>query len=314
MSRLTELKKQYPELNISIIDILRRMDPTESYKYLPLLCKIFSEKFKHGRSRRELQETLERYQSHLENRGVDFQNLALKELMAISEFGSIFYEENFMVSKEFIQMSEKNLLENKDITSYSGLEDMRQAISLASIKELNKALENEVHKEYEDEKWVCVRPLSFASSQKYGATTKWCTTYVAEKQYFERYWRRGILVYFINKQTGYKFAGFKALDDEEGISFWSQTDQRVDFLDLEIDDYMFPLCRKIFSSKDTNKNLCSAELQEQVHAECLDIMEKQACEPYPIYVNQADVVPIRQLFVEEPTTTAPPIYEQPDIA
>ena len=99
------------------------------------------------------------------------------------------------------------------------------------------------------------------------------------------------------------------MDDEEGISFWSQTDQRVDFLDLEIDDYMFPLCRKIFSSKDTNKNLCSAELQEQVHAECLDMEEKH------IYVNnQADVVPIRQLFVEEPTTTTPPIYEQPDIA
>ena len=100
------------------------------------------------------------------------------------------------------------------------------------------------------------------------------------------------------------------MDDEEGISFWSQTDQRVDFLDLEIDDYMFPLCRKIFSSKDTNKNLCSAELQEQVHAECLDIMEQ----PYPININEADEVPIRQLFVEEPTTTTPPIYEQPDVA
>ena len=249
MSRLNELKKQYPELNVSVIDILRRMDPTDSYKYLPLLCKIFSEKFKHGRSRRELQETLERNQSHLVSKGIDVQNIVLKELIATVEYTHIFNDENFMVSKEFIQMSEKNLLENKDITSYSGLEDMRKAISLASIKELNKALENEVHKEYEDEKWVCVRPLSFASSQKYGATTKWCTTYVAEKQYFERYWRRGILVYFINKQTGYKFAGFKALDDEEGISFWSQTDQRVDFLDLEIDDYIFPLCRKIFSSR-----------------------------------------------------------------
>ncbi len=312
MSRLTELKKQYPELDVSIIDILRRMDPTDSYKYLPLLCKIFSEKFKHGRSRKELQETLERYQGHLESRGIDLQNIVLKELIAICELSSIFYEENFVVSKEFIELSEKNLLENKDITSYSGLEDMRKAISLASIKELNKALENEVHKEYEDEKWICVRPLSFASSSKYGASTKWCTTSKTEKQYFERYWRRGVLVYFINKQTGNKFAGFKALDDEEGISFWSQTDHRVDFLDLEIDDYMFPLCKKIFSSKDTNKNLCSAELQEQVHSECLDIHEKHLVEPYPI--DRGQVIPISQLFVEEPTTTVPPIYEQPDIA
>ena len=270
MSRLTELKKQYPELNVSVIDILRRMDPTDSYKYLPLLCKIFSEKFKHGRSRRELQETLERYQSHLENRGVDFQNLALKELMAISEFGSIFYEENFMVSKEFIQMSEKNLLENKDITSYSGLEDMRQAISLASIKELNKALENEVHKEYEDEKWVCVRPLSFASSQKYGATTKWCTTYVAEKQYFERYWRRGILVYFINKLNGYKVAAFKALDGDSEFSFWNAEDSRVDFLEINFDDYLYSIIRAIFKSNKTNQSLCTEEIQKQVNFECVD--------------------------------------------
>lgn len=311
MSRLTELKKQYPELNISVIDILRRMDPTDTYKYLPLLCKIFSEKFKHGRSRVELQETLVRQQSYLESRGIDFQNILLKEAIAMVEYTSIFYEENFVVSKEFIGLSEKNLLENKDITSYSGLEDMRKAISLASIKELNKVLENEIHKEYEDEKWVCVRPLSFASSRKYGASTKWCTTYEKEKQYFERYWRRGILVYFINKETGYKFAGFKSLDDNEGVSFWNQADQRVDYLDLEIDDYLFPICRKIFSSKDTNKNLCCAELQEQVHYECLDITEKQLSEPYP--VNETRIIPIRQLWVEEPTTTLPPSYEQPDV-
>ena len=312
MSRLTELKKQFPELNISIIDILRRMDPTDSYKYLPLLCKIFSERFKHGRSRRELQEVLNGHKFFLDSRGVNTENTVLKEIIAISELSTIFSEENFQISKEFIELSEKNFLENKDITSYSGLDDMREAISLASLKEISKVLQNEVHKEYEDEKWVCVRPLSFASSQKYGATTKWCTTYEREKQYFEKYWRRGILVYFINKKTGYKFAGFKALDDNEGVSFWNQIDQRVDYLDLEIDDYMFPVCRKIFSSKDTNKNLCSAEIQEQVHIECLDIKEGQEPESYP--VNEAAIVPIRQLWVEDPTMTPQPSYEQPNIA
>lgn len=312
MSRLTELKKQYPELNISMIDILRRMDPTDSYKYLPLLCKIFSTKFKHGRSRVELQEILNSYKSQLDSRGVNTKDTLLKEILSIGEISSIFSEEIFQTSKEFIELSEKNLLENKDITSYSGLDDMREAISLASLKEISKVLQNEVHKEYEDDKWVCVRPLSFASSQKYGASTKWCTTYEKEKQYFEKYWRRGILVYFINKKTGYKFAGFKPLDDEyEGISFWNQTDQRVDYLDLEIDDYLFPICKKIFSSKETNKNLCSAEIQEQVHQECLNFNELMAVSEY---ANEASVVPLSQVWVEDPTMTPRPFFEQPDIA
>ena len=45
MSRLSELKKEYPQLNISFFDLLVRMDPTKSYKYLALFCKLFSKKF-----------------------------------------------------------------------------------------------------------------------------------------------------------------------------------------------------------------------------------------------------------------------------
>lgn len=45
MSRLDELKKQYPELNITLLDVLKRMDSSKSYKYMALICKIFSERF-----------------------------------------------------------------------------------------------------------------------------------------------------------------------------------------------------------------------------------------------------------------------------
>jgi len=146
------------------------------------------------------------------------------------------------------------------------------------MKELTKELEGQVIKEYEDEKWVVVRPLTFSSSAKYGASTRWCTTYQKEKQYFEKYWRRGILVYFINKQTGYKFAGYKATDGDNEFSFWNSEDSRVDYLDVDADDYLFPIVRKIFKSKDSNKNLCSDEIQEQVHNECLTQYEKMRVE------------------------------------
>ncbi len=45
MSRLDEIKKQYPELNLSMFDMMVRLDTSKSYKYLPLLCKIFGQKF-----------------------------------------------------------------------------------------------------------------------------------------------------------------------------------------------------------------------------------------------------------------------------
>ena len=45
MSRIDELKKQYPELNVTIFDMMTRIDTSKSYKYLPLLCKIFGQKF-----------------------------------------------------------------------------------------------------------------------------------------------------------------------------------------------------------------------------------------------------------------------------
>ena len=38
MSRLDELKKQYPELNVTMFDMMNKLDTSKSYKYLPLFC------------------------------------------------------------------------------------------------------------------------------------------------------------------------------------------------------------------------------------------------------------------------------------
>ena len=64
-----------------------------------------------------------------------------------------------------------------------------------------------------------------------------------------------ILVYFINKLTGYKFAGYKSLNGENELSFWNAEDSRVDYLYVEADDYLFPIVRKIFKSEYTYEAL-----------------------------------------------------------
>lgn len=329
MSRLNELKKQYPELNITVFDILCRLDNTKSHKYLALLCKLFAERFDfkkqnvgssvYGHRIKEIRERLQNY-------GIDCEGLTTNQMYFMWHLSDHFSHNLYSTFGEFSELMERGFIEKNDVTSYSSVDEMRGAITLASLREFSKEMENQVIKEYEDETWVIVRPLTFLSSLKYGAGTKWCTTSKHEKQYFERYWRTGILAYFINKKTGYKFAGYRDLDCRE-LSFWNAEDQRLDFLDVNVDDYLFSTVCKIFKSADTNKNLCSAELQEQVHQECLIGMEKvselRVADEQPRHLVIDESIPetaeeyrfydtaIRELYSTE---TEVPVYERPNIA
>lgn len=290
MSRIEELKKQYPELNVTMFDVFKAMDPTNSYKYFPLFCKIFSKRWRLNEQypKDEIPKVTMEFKTILTRLGMDIENFTPNQSYVLRHLMDFYPNEHFEIFREFINLVENNRVENKDVTSYNSLDEIRKTISLASIKELNKELENQVIKEFEDDKWVIVRPLTFAASSKYGSTTRWCTTYQTDKGYFERYWRQGILVYFINKTTGYKFAGYKSLSDSE-LSFWNAEDTRVDYLDLDADDYLFPIVRKIFKSQDTNKNLCTDELQEKVHQECLENQEKKQYYPLP-YVEPVEAI------------------------
>ena len=272
MSRIDELKKQFPELNMTMFDLFKRIDTSSSYKYFPLLCKVFGKRFNilDQYENNKVKKDIAKLEIHenLLSRGIATDGLTENELYYLHYSTDYFNNDNFFTVKDFIRYMEKNQIENKDVTSYSTIDDLRVAITLASIKELTKELEGQVVKEYEDDKWLVVRPLTFQASSKYGATTRWCTTYQKEKQYFEKYWQYGILVYFINKVTGYKFAGYKSLRDGDELSFWNAEDRRIDYLDVDADDYLFPIVRRILSSNKTNKELCSPEIQNQVTSEC----------------------------------------------
>jgi uncharacterized protein (DUF433 family) len=272
MSRIDELKKQFPELNITMFDLFKRIDTSNTYKYFPILCKIlgsrFSVKNEYANNTVYLSESLLRMHSDLLDKGVSTNNLTDNELFTLNYFSDYFITDHLITVRDFIRYMDKNLIQNKDVTSYSTIDDLRAAITVASMKEFNKDLEGQIVKEFEDDKWLIVRPLTFQSSSKYGATTRWCTTYKQDKHYFQKYWERGILVYFINKQSGYKFAGYKALKHDDEFSFWNAEDNRVDYLSVESDDYLYSIVRQIFKSNKTNKDLCSEEIAKQVMKEC----------------------------------------------
>ena len=277
MSKLNELKKHYPELNVSIIDMLSKIDDTKSHKYLPLLCKLFKYRFNifehYNGNIRDIKNEVKYIRERLSNI-FDVENLTDNEVFILDQFAGFYNTSDLELFKNFRNYNERNLISNKDVTSYKNLDEVLQAVSLAEIRSMEKEMENQVIKEFEDDTWLLVRPLTFSSSLRYGSSTKWCTTYKNEKQYFERYWRRGILVYCINKTTGYKFAIFKSLDSEKELSFWNAADRRIDFLELEIEEYMYSIIKDLLKSKQTNRDLCDTKTELSVIMECSNHLKK----------------------------------------
>jgi hypothetical protein len=103
------------------------------------------------------------------------------------------------------------------------------------MKSEEKELETQVIKIHEDGEWLLIRPLTFKSSCKYGANTKWCTTTEHNQEYYNKYAKRGVLIYCINKKTGYKVAAFYSLDkNEPEFSYWNQKDTRIDSTDSNL--------------------------------------------------------------------------------
>jgi hypothetical protein len=252
------------------------MDSTKTNKYLPLMCKLLSSRFQVNKlwNKRDEESEMNHIKERMDLMGLNYNGMSNNELYSYYCLADYFNHEDMRLLSSFQKYNERGLIPNNDVTSYQNFEQIMSSVGLASLKEDEKELRSQIIREHDDETWLALRPLTFGASSKYGAATKWCTTYQNDKQYFERYWKRGILVYFINKITGLKFAVFKALDGDRELSFWNAADQRVDFLELDIDDYMFPIIKQILKSEETNRDLSSTKIRTQVRQECARSMEK----------------------------------------
>lgn len=168
MAKKKDLKDQNPKFTLDLIDILGENDPTATNKYLPFMIKQA--------------ETW-----------IDW----LKEELTKNTF-----KEMFDIVKEFEELSEKNLLENKDIYSYSSNQDIVDTIKLAREKVTKSQVKKfETITLFEDDKFLVIQPLTSRSSNLYGKSTKWCVSSEQNdfKKYFNQYTENGVLVYVINK-------------------------------------------------------------------------------------------------------------------
>ena len=201
MSRINELKKQNPFLTIDGIDIINNLVVKSKYTEM-LVNLIKNDRMKeHDNNNRRND-----YVYELREYGYDeevLKNMDTAELMKLTLFmGHYIGYNNFRMFKEFVDLNERNLINQNDITKYKTFRDIELQISLSELKNMDKELSKQTHKLYEDNEWLVIKPMSYQASLKYGASTKWCTASKNESDYYFSYSKRGILIYCINKKTG----------------------------------------------------------------------------------------------------------------
>ena len=251
MSRIDELKKQHKDLALNDLDLMKMAMPDQAIKYVEVLAKLAKSKYKEVTAAHDGEDNLRTAcLSALAGWGIDYNYLETLETSVLwmlwNRMETLLGQSNFKLFIKFANLNDRGLINNNDVTSYKSFNEIEQAVSLAEIKLIDKELEKQIIKVHEDDEWLLLKPLSLEASMKYGASTKWCTTSEGGK-YFANYSKWGILIYCLNKKTGYKFASFKNLDRDRDneFSFWNPADSKIDPLDtIEIPTEILSIIRK----------------------------------------------------------------------
>jgi 2'-5' RNA ligase len=156
---------------------------------------------------------------------------------------------------------QQSRLQVKDIFKYASLKDLTSALETKSGKEVEKSIKtSEANILVDNEKMMIVEPLSMAASLKYGAHTKWCTTYSnPEENKFEAYFSKVTLVYFIDKIHNTKYAIVYDKKNPKAVEAFDEKNKSIDFSNVL---KFFSVTLKEISSKTISveeKNKTSSE-------------------------------------------------------
>ena len=260
MSKIKDLKSN-PEIIFNLIDVLELFSPGKKSKYTDTLLRLM-------KNTKNLKSHIDEIKAYFISNfnfitNEDMNKFSDIQILLMYRFVDSFFNSSDLQNfRKFCEYNERGLISQNDLTTYKSFDEVMNQLSLADLKVSSKDLENEIIKVYEDDEWLLVRPLTYLSSRKYGSNTKWCTTTESNPEYFMKYTKKGVLIYCINKKTGYKVASFYSLDkNDPEFSFWNQKDSRIDSLDSELTDDLRKIIQQ--ASKDpkakTNRFLLSDE-------------------------------------------------------
>jgi hypothetical protein len=265
MSRIKELKTN--ENNIfNIVEAIEVFTPNGKTKYVEMLLRIMNGTPNLKEHGEEIVDYMVKNFNFIDRE--DFKKFNPMQMLLMYKFVDTYFNADDLQNyRKFCEFNERNLIEQNDLSKYKTFEDIMNQVSIAEIKVEMKELENEVVRVHEDDEWLLVRPTTFLASKKYGANTKWCTTSEQNPEYFLKYAERGVLIYCMNKKTGYKVASFYSLKkNDPEFSFWNQKDEKIESMDSELSDSMLRIIRDTSKSPEATSNrklLNSTQLEKE---------------------------------------------------
>ena len=328
MSRIKQIKLS-TENNINLFKLFSLLVPERKDKYTETLLRIVKNTPNIETHLKEVKETLKREFS------IDTKDMNELERLEVLFFYRLLDSFNFSdlrSFRKFCELNERGLIKQNDLSRYSTFDEIINSLSVAEMVSDHKELEKQVKILFDTEEWLLVRPLTYLSSKKYGSNTKWCTTTENNPEYFLKYTTKGVLIYCINKLTGYKVASFYSLDkNDPEFSFWNQKDNRIDSLDTELTDELRKIILEESKGKGsrTNRFLLSDEerIKEDEYFKRIGMMSLKVDEPVePIELGRENYIrraveraaeelerPVEELVSENYfiTTTQTPIFSEP---
>lgn len=262
MSRTKELKTN-PEFNVNMFELFSLFSPDKKTKYTETLLRIMKKTPNIEEHCQEIKEFLSKEYNLQKSDLDDVPGLQLVFFYRIID--TMFNASDLKTFQKFCEFNERGLIKQNDVSTYQTFDEINNAVSIAEIVVQGKDLEKQVKLVYEDDEWLFIRPLTFNASKKYGSNTKWCTTTESNPEYFTKYASKGVLIYCLNKKTGYKVASFCSLDrNEPEFSWWNQKDSRIDSLQSELPDELLKVIRveSMDNKPKTNRFLLSDKDRE----------------------------------------------------
>lgn len=249
-----DLKEQNKDLEIHVVDLINKFDPSDSGKYTKFLTKILKDRIAEREHKFDEREKKKGRLRTLNDCDSDFKvprgTNDLEEVL-IHYLTDVYSRENMETLISFHQHVKENRIIGKDINSYKGWDEITKEVSLATLKQTQKLLEKEVQKVIETDEWLVVKPLTMESSLTYGSGTKWCTAMRHNKDYFYRYSHNGVLCYVINKLDGDKYGLFYDMESNE-FSIWNAPDKRIDSVETTIPSDLMSKLYKFMKTEKRN--------------------------------------------------------------
>jgi len=251
MSRIKELKS-LPENNINLFNIFSILVPERKSKYTETLLRII-------KKTPGIESHIKEVKTILKDEfdiNVEYLNeLHQMEILMFYRILDMFNRTDLKSFIKFCEYNERGLIKQNDLSRYSDFDEIINSLNMAEIIIDHKELEKQVKVVFENDEWLLIRPLTYLSSKKYGSNTKWCTTSEGNVEHFMRYTKKGVLIYCLNKKSGYKVASFYSLEkNDPEFSFWDQKDRRVDSLETELTDELRTVIFNESRGKGTKTN------------------------------------------------------------